>query len=229
MRRALESQGKMSSVPQAARPRVMLGVPSMDSVKAKFATSWAALCAFSARYCDLVIVNEENSVIHQGRNRLVRAAQEHAVGYLLFLDADMVFPPDALMRLLSHNKDMTCAFYNRRCAPYTTVGALVDPKADLTRPGLVEASMAGCGLMLIRMDVFARTSAPWFFWSSNPADAKPDNLDGETGEDVNFIIKARAAGFKLWADLDLTFDPRVGHVGDNIVRCSPKPAQAMSA
>lgn len=226
----MQAQQRIASVPQQARPRIFIGVPSMESVKAKFAVCWAALAAHSARFCDLIVVSQENSVIHQGRNNLVRSALELKADWLLFLDADMTFPPDALMRLLAHQKDMVCAFYNRRCPPYTTVGALADPKATIPLTGLVEASMAGCGLMLINMGVFRKLPPPWFFWAFDPAAAKPDNPDGETGEDVNFIIKARAAGFKLWCDLGLTFDERTGHVGDTIVRCSPGPQQqALSA
>lgn len=46
-------------------------------------------------------------------------------------------------------------------------------------------------------------------------------------EDYNFCRKARDRGFRIWGDLDLSF--QMGHIGDHIVTCERPPVEAAHA
>lgn len=50
-------------------------------------------------------------------------------------------------------------------------------------------------------------------------------FDGKyMGEDYNFCLKAQRYGFKVWCDLDVSFD--LGHIGETTVRFGrPEPTE----
>ena len=151
------------------------------------------------------------------RDALSLTGPESGPTHIFWHDSDMVFPADALCRLLAHDKDIVGAFYNRRTWPYSTAGTLLDPSLDISSGGLHEAAFLPGGLVLARTDVYQRLSSPWYFESHDPLCISNFDPDGTVSEDVNFCKKARRAGFKMWVDLDLTFE--IGHVGEQVIPC----------
>jgi hypothetical protein len=211
----------------------------------------------------IVLVNEKGCYLTQSRNKLVSGALKHDPEYLFWVDSDMVFPADALVRLLQHKKDIVGATYARRAPPYDMLGHL--PKGtDLVAGGLVEADVLPTGMLLVRADVFRKLKWPWFYetYHRERADGRSiteaffDHLDdsfqekvpgqmknillespvfrkwlikahdlGDTdksypyiGDDYNFMLKARKAGYKIWCDLELTYN--IGHIGDQVIAVS---------
>src|SRR4051794_24776807 len=64
---------------------------------------------------DVFIVEQEAS--HTARNLLTQAALKTPATHLLWIDADMSFPRDALLRLLAHRLPIVAGLYwNRRGA-----------------------------------------------------------------------------------------------------------------
>lgn len=149
--------------------KVMICLPSGRSWEARTSTAVAGLCAFSCTQgLSIGIVNLEGSMITKQRNDLIAMALKHDPDYILFIDTDMVFPPDSLMRLLKHNKDIVGATYNKRVPPFETLGTLSGPKPteeDLRKGGLREAELLPTGFMLMKASIFKTLSWPWFFES----------------------------------------------------------------
>ncbi len=143
---------------------------------------------------DYYVLTHEGSMLHLMRERLVQRAIELKCTHLLFVDSDMAFNPDAVLKLLKRKKAVIGAPYNRRQLPLTTT--MVNPK-DL-KAKLTEVEAVGTGFLLIDLKVFKDLEAPWFFWGEG------------TGEDYWFCDKARKAGHKIWADLTVP----IKHVGD---------------
>lgn len=170
-------------------------------------------------------VQTDRSPVASARNDLVRKALSIKPDHILFVDSDMVFPPDALLRLLKHDRSVVATAYPMRIPPYESTFAPVDPNCD--RFGLQRAKCFGFGMVLIKPAVFEELSAPWFThqWRVQSAVA-PDNIDGEVSEDVGFCQRAMAAGIELWADLDLSYE--MGHITDNIVMV-PRPEALQAA
>lgn len=137
------------------------------------------------------------------RNRIVEEVLKNNSDYLLFIDADMVFPPDLLLRLIKHDKDLVNALAFRRITPhYPCIFKWdADNKCYQTMSyttGLKEVEATGMAAMLIRTDIFKSLKKPWYYYR--------DNL---FSSDLTFCENARKAGFKIYVDSDL----KIGHIG----------------
>lgn len=188
----------------------MLAVPAIDWLWTDSAL--ALFDAVSAAGADLSVELGAPTVARK-RNLLAQRFLTSAAPWILFLDSDMVPPPDVAQRLLAHGRDIVSGLYVMRRAPYLPMawreqdGTRV-PMAE--RTGLHAVDGVGFGCVLVRRVVFERISGPWFVASS----------EGML-EDVSFCTKARAAGFQLWVDADLP----IGHIGAATYQ-PPRPAAA---
>lgn len=214
-----EKKRKIQNEPQQSRPpRVAICIPSQSMVHADMAMALTGLCAHSVFGAALAVLNEKNSMITDARNKLVKRALDFGADWLLFIDSDMIFPMDALMRLIAHDKDIVGATYNKRVHPYETLGRFVGPGRDISGGGLIEAELLPGGFLLVRASVFKALSDPmrqqqiWF--REHYDEAEPNRC---ISEDYAFCIAARAKGFRIWCDLDLT--NKLGHIGEQVVTC----------
>lgn len=189
-------------------PRIAVCFPSSDTVQADFAISLSGLC-LATRGVEVVVINPKSSIVAVARNNGVERAQKHAADYILFLDSDMTFPPDTLMRLLAHKKDIVGAVYTKRLPPYEILGTPM-PDAHTDPAGLAEMQRLPTGCLMIAMKVFNTLPEPYFHFGINPVTRKL------LGEDYAFCDDARNAGFTLWADMKLSQE--IGHIGQHICR-----------
>ncbi len=133
---------------------------------------------------------------HYARNQLVEWMFEEGADWLLMVDDDQAFAPDALERLLSHNVDIVAALCLRRSEPYGPF-CFSEEKDGIYRtldlahcpPELTSVAAVGTGMMLIRRNVFETLPEPWFTITPN------------SGEDMLFCKEARRAGFEIYCDL----------------------------
>ena len=149
----------------------------------------------------------KNTYLHLARTEIVREARANHSSHLFYLDTDMDFENDVVLRLLAHDKDIIGANYNQRGFPLTTTVRVKNPEglytiADIPDT-LFECDAVATGCMLIKMSVFDTIKEPWFFYKF---DAKGNPI----GEDVWFCEKAKEAGFKIWCDPTI----KVGHIGE---------------
>jgi glycosyltransferase involved in cell wall biosynthesis len=142
------------------------------------------------------------------RNRIVDEALENNSDYLLFLDADMIFPPDLLTRLVFHNVDIVNALAFRRIEPHYPCIFKWNENEHCYETmtyygGLQEVDACGMCSILIRMDVFRKLKKPWYYYR--------DNL---FSSDLTFCENCRKEGFKVYVDTDL----KIGHLGaENVI------------
>lgn len=204
-------------------PKVAVCVPSFDMVHKGFAMALARMCTFDC--ARLALLDHRTSLIHKGRNALVDEALRLDCEWLLFLDSDLTFPAFTLGRLLSHNKPIVGASYLRRSPPHELlVMALPGSGKQTVSAGLHEVAMVPTGCLLVRAAVFRKMARPWFEAPLvRSADQLPEALHeyiapqllpAVIGEDTWFCAQARAAGFKVWLDVELTQD--IGHIGERI-------------
>lgn len=164
----LDTSAAPPAVEQTRRPvKVMVCLPSGRTWEARTATAVSGMMCYSVlQGIQLGIINLEGSMITKSRNDLVKMALQQNPDFIMFIDTDMVFPPDTLCRLLAHDKDVVGATYNKRVPPYETLGRLKGPKPseeELAKGGLHEAELLPAGLMLIKASVFQRVPWPWFY------------------------------------------------------------------
>ena len=158
---------------------------------------------------------EKNFPIDWARNHCCKAFLDADDGdYLLFLDVDMVHPPDIAHRLIARDKDIVSAQYVTRRPPYLTVAMrkVGDGPTDYQsisklveeERGLLEVDSAGAGALLISRVALkalrARIGDDWFRYQDGP-----DGLRSRS-EDMWFFEQAKAAGFQAYLDADVKCD-----------------------
>jgi len=113
------------------------------------------------------------SLITRARNELARIFLEGEYDYLMFIDADISFPGDAVAALMAADKDVVCGIYPKKEIDWTRVseaavkgkdnladygGAfvfnMVGNKQESNEDGLIEVRHGGTGFMLIKRGVF---------------------------------------------------------------------------
>lgn len=187
--------------------RILIAIPSMDMVAAKFAESLARLEKEGT--CEIVFIS--NSLIYDARNSLARHAVRTGADYILFLDSDMVFNPDILKNLLAEDKDILTGLYFKRAAPFTPViYKKAEEKADLSaeteiftdypKNSLFEVEACGFGCCLIKTEVLLKIALEQGDWFTPLK---------HFGEDLAFCIRARRSGYKIFCDSR----QKLGHVG----------------
>lgn len=175
---------------------------------------------------DVMIVS--CSDLRQSRHKLVAEATFWEADFLLWLDADHTFPPDAFERLWAHGVAVAGCNYARRCHPTAPTAAgfedngyksLVYTTEEKAKAGdLEEVAHLGFGVCLIDMRIFDLMQAraeekgeksflPLFRFG--------DDEDGPIGEDVFFFSKVRDAGVKVFVDHGLSWE--VGHIHEQIM------------
>ena len=183
--------------------KILICVPSMDYVAAGFAQSLAMLQKGGN---ETAIMFQVGSLVYEARNKLAKKAIELETDYTMWLDSDMVFEPDTMLRLLEHNKPFISGAYFRRSPPYSLVAfEEVDAEnrkwKDLALPSEVtKCGGVGFGCVLVKTEVLFNVAAKYGNWF------EPMN---NFGEDLSFCYRARQCGYDLYIDPSIT----CGHIG----------------
>ncbi len=191
-------------------PLVAICVPTFDIVQADFCFALAALTHSPG--ANLALINTKSSMICKSRNEMVGEALGVGADYLLFLDSDMVFPCTVLKQLLAREKDIVGGTYPSRVPPHKAMGITLDYQPLEVSGGLVEMAAIPTGCLLVNMRVFETLAMPWF---QHPL-VERDGVVQPQGEDYFFCDQARAAGFSVWLDVDVSLS--LGHIGQQIHR-----------
>jgi hypothetical protein len=183
-------------------------VPALDHVSAYFANDLAKLYAHTCASVPVVtLAMMVGTFVHQAREKLLHDVIElWSATHILWLDADMTFPSDAALRLLSHDKEVAAANYVTRVPPSRPTakrdGQCVSSHGSI---GLESVDHVGMGVFLMRASAIRDLPSPRFWYSTLT----------ET-EDVYFCRLLKAAGHEIYIDHDLS--KQVGHVGQHTYR-----------
>lgn len=135
------------------------------------------------------------------RNDVTKRALEADIDILLFLDTDMEFPADTIIRMLQvleYNEDYEAVsgIYTYKSAPYLPqiFGKFDKKKKEFNRAmafpmdNPFEIEGAGGGILMVKKEVFKRTKAPWFKFVYKGEDK---NIPKGMGEDLYFFYKCK--------------------------------------
>lgn len=155
------------------------------------------------------------------RNEAIRVALSQGCSHVLFLDADMTWPPDVLSRMLGHHgSGIVSGLYFLKQWPHHPVAlkaSTVNPKTlqvdyHYEQTGhrgtqLVPVELVGMGCTLVPLSICAAMPEPWFAYQQDR------NGDWTVTEDVAFCQKAKALG------VPILLDPTVkcGHVSQQVI------------
>jgi len=179
--------------------KVLVGVPSGDSVVLPFWHSFTKAVGTSWAKWDLYNVRGMNTV--SARNKIVYRAIEQKFDYVFFMDSDMVFPHGTLDRLLHHHKDIVGGFYTRKKGQFLANAfklGFAENGHLLTEfvSDFREVEAIGTGCLLVKTAVFEKIGKPWFEY-----EPIPDSPDGHMAtEDIVFCRRAKKLGYKIYCD-----------------------------
>ena len=162
--------------------KIFIGTPCYGGmITADYFKSCMQLVALaSSRKIELqfgTIGNE--SLITRARNTLVQLFMDGDYTHLLFIDSDLAFNPEAVLRMLDYDKDVVTGIYPRKTIDWIKVNKRLkdnpdmsedellasslqynlnvkDPKNILLEKGFIEVMDGPTGFMLIKRDVFVR-------------------------------------------------------------------------
>jgi hypothetical protein len=195
--------------------RLAVCVPCKDMLHSVFSHNLCSLLSYNfQKNIETRVFYDMGTLVVNQRAKLVKLAQEWGATHILWLDSDTSFPFYTAYKLLSHNQSIVAGNYPTRVLPYKTVaykkqgdwesylrhGVDVEPKKEL-----IEVEGIGMGCMLTEMAVFDAVGKPWFNIEYD------DRTDDYLGEDMDFCIRARERGYKIFVDDILS--RQVNHLG----------------
>ncbi len=206
--------------------KIGIGFPSPDLISVEFHNALIQLITQTAQFVPLGLTNAVSSRIAVNRNVIVENARTLGVTDILWIDSDSVFPVQALMQLLMHNKDIVCATTCRRKGnDRTAIGVPVDLASVEAGQKMVKMKQIGFPFMLTSMKVFDKLDelglAPdkaYFAepprWMMRKLGWEIDGTDALMGEDEYWCQLVLKAGFDIWCDMELSM--QIGHVGSQV-------------
>ena len=206
--------------------KILVAIPCMDQCPTPFMQSVATM--LTPPEDRSVVATQMGSLIYTSRNNLALRAMafgkdedgdEAIIGtdfdYVLWLDSDMVFSQDLLIRMKKvmddNNLDFLTGLYYRRQPPYSPVlfdtleingtgGCTWTDFEEVPTEGLFKVGGCGFGAVLIKTDVLFDVQAKYGNMFQPIANM---------GEDLSFCWRARQCGYDIWCDPSI----ELGHIG----------------
>ncbi len=196
----------------------MIAMPCYDSVKVNTMVAIVKVVQQLSKSGIQVGINTMKSpLIHQARNYLTSVFLDSDFTHLLFIDSDVEFEPEAILRMLVARKDVICSPYRVKSMDVNQKIYTVELKKDarMEASDLIEITAGPTGIMLIHRDVFKKIIEKFpdlkiknsVFPKPGPDHQYYYNFfdftfeDGySAGEDVSFCKLVQKTGFKLYAN-----------------------------
>lgn len=207
---------------------ILIALPAYDfKVSLKLAVSLARFAQVAPTHGIDIQINSicGCSVVSRARNLLAQELLDSKCDYLLFIDSDINFEPEDILRLMAWGSDpkkgIVAAVPRTRSETKTYITSLeYDENNELTMngAGLVRAERVATAFMLVRREVFEtldKAHPEWRYFDPRAGFTVPCMFDflmtkeGYIGEDFLFCDRAREHGFEVWIDPSIS----LGHMG----------------
>lgn len=177
----------------------------------------------------LVMANQ--SIITQARSKIANFFLNNTeFEHLLFLDADIGFKPDDVLKLLSHKKDVVCGTYPMKSIPLQW--NFIISKPEQREGNLIKIENNGIGFTLIHRSVFQKIIQKFgkelkYFPPNNDVEKSLTEKEynnsyhffGEIkvdnqylSEDKSFFYLVKQCGIENWLDVSIN----LSHVGSHV-------------
>ena len=167
------------------------------------------------------LIPASGSLLVAERNRIIEAFWQSDCTHLLMIDSDLGWPPEAVLAMLSTNKELIGGVYPARREPDIFLfRPIVDNNGSIvTEKHLLKVEYIPAGFMLLSKQAIKklRDKFPELYYEAKNKEI--DNFligycffntevwEGEFwGEDFVFCRRAREAGIDIWVDPLIQFD-----------------------
>lgn len=193
--------------------RILIGTPFKESAPDDYIKSLVDMVIFTqAKGHEIEFVNEHGGLF-DARDRVCRKTMREHFDYMLQLDSDMTFPPDALCKLLERDKDVITGVYvgkgeNHKPVLFTELHkddensgpyGLKHGLNELMKDDVFEVKGCGAGFLLVKEHVIRIMLIHKHEWFRPYAGL---------GEDVSFCQRCTELGVKVYADKTIP----MGHI-----------------
>lgn len=194
--------------------KTMIAIPCMDTVQTEFAQSLVNMRPVG----EIRHAFESCSLIYKSRTDLGLLAIKEGADFVLWLDSDVIFPPDLMIDLMEDMKgrDIVTGVYHMRRAPFKPViwkrlrqGLTAEENenedyCDYPKDQIFEVEGCGFGAVMMRTSVLEAVRDRYHeLFAPVPG----------YGEDLSFCVRARGCGFKIHCDPRI----QIGHKAATIV------------
>ncbi|WP_395753328.1 glycosyltransferase family 2 protein [Prosthecobacter sp.] len=217
--------------------KLFLALPVYDGYDPHFINSLLHLQA--EQPCSMIIRPMiGDSLVSRARNSLAADFLASDATHLLFLDTDLIFTPEHIKRLLSHDEPIVAGLYPKKQPELAWVCNVLPGEAPDAR-GLQRVKYIGTGCLLIRRDVLERMIAvhpecayvtdagqvqrtEHDLFPVGPMFDPEQNATRYHSEDWGFCRRALDLGYEIWADTRVALK----HVGQCVYPLVDPFAQA---
>lgn len=156
------------------------------------------------------IITRDGQAVDKARNTIVRQAMDHKADAIVWLDTDMIYPDDAIVRLvlMAQKYPIAAGLYRRTRPNYDLLAEIDNESATVEQllemrneDGVTPVSMVAGGFSIVRRHVYeemlAKIGMPWYCnWDFR-------SKHGQTGEDRFFVLRAAEIGYQPVVDPEL--------------------------
>ena len=208
---------------ESKKPSLHIAMPCYDMVKINTMISMLKLIKEITRAgMNFELNTMKSPYVAYARNILSSRFLTRKEDYLLFIDADLEFEPECVIKMLLAQKDIICTPYRAKTnnPEYVRYTVNLPSSKDINVVnGVVEILNGPAGMMLIKREVLEKLikDHPELEIKQDPGiQTFPDDIKVYnffhctfndhrwTGEDMSFCDLARSAGFKVYANIDST-------------------------
>lgn len=156
---------------------------------------------------DLLYLDQTGVRTDKNRNVMIKACLENNIDYILWLDADMVYPQDIVCKYFEHEFDIIGCVYFKRKHPYDPVlyvdgtnpikpYKMVDP-TTLEPDTITEVDGIGFGGVMVKTDVYrAMGEDKWMNYGLNYH--LPYETTDQLTHDLVWCKTAKKYGYKIY-------------------------------
>ena len=193
--------------------KILIGTPFKDAAPDNYVKALVDMVIYTKNQGHEIEYVVEHGGLYDARDRICSKAIRGKFDYMLQIDSDMTYPPDALCKLLDRNVDVITGVYvgrepghrpvlftelhkdDENAGPYSKKHGL----NDLMKDEMFKVVGAGAGFLLVREHILRLMKIHMHEWF------RP--YEG-LGEDVSFCQRCTEMGVDIWADQSF----EMGHI-----------------
>ena len=186
--------------------RVMIAVPCLNQVHIKFVASLISMLFRKIDGIEYRLQFIADSMTYTARINLAQMALDMQADYILWIDSDMIFPADALEKLLAHEKDFVTGLYFMRRGNHepviyseVTEDGIRKTCMEFPKDKLFEVAACGFGMVLMKTSVIREVGSKAEGYTFQPFP--------RLGEDLSFCVRY---GKPIFCDPTL----KLSHIGE---------------
>lgn len=205
--------------------RILIGIPSSGHAHPSFAyDNLPSIIAYTNKRSEheLAIAYEQGVRTDKNRNLILQMAIERKMDYILWLDEDMLYPHDIILRYLEHDFDIIGCLYFRRSEPYQPIGYVknnnplkpynaLEPTL-LPKNTVIEVDGLGYGGMMVNMKAYEKMGdKKWTHYGENYH--LPFESEGKLTHDLQLCKEAQECGLTIKLHTGI----KPGHIGEKVI------------